>query len=360
MKKIVFAVTNDITQDRRMIRICHTLQNHGYDVTLVGRQLPGSLPLEGYRFKTHRIKCFFNKGAAFYAEFNIRLYLYLKKLPVDIYGAVDYDTLKGVTRAAGARGKKVIFDAHEWFEEVPELEGREKVKNYWRKIASAGIPQCHLCYTVSEGIAGKLKELYGKPFEVIRNFPPLVEKDPGSIRDEVLIYVGVLNKGRGLPEMIMAMHEIDAKLWLVGEGDIKEELWSLVSRENLLHKVIFKGFVHPGELDELLGKARIGINLLDGSSKSYRYSLANKFFDYIHAGIPQVFMDFPEYQRYYQQYRIGAPVFDLKQSSIVYVVNHLLSDRNYWFNLHIDCLKARKEWCWEREENRLLELVGRL
>lgn len=360
MKKIVFAVSNDISQDRRMIRICNSLQDNGYDVLLVGRWLPASLPLSDFKFSTHRIKCFFHKGPKFYAEFNIRLYWYLKKTKADIFGSVDYDTLKGVVKAARSKGKKIIFDAHEWFEEVPELQGRPKVKNYWMKIARNNIPQTDLRYTVSQGIAEKLEERYGKPFNVIRNLPPVKDREPGSIRDDSIVYLGVLNKGRGLPEMIKAMHEIDAKLILVGDGDIREELWALATKENLLQKVIFKGYVEPEKLDELLLKARIGINLLDKTSESYKYSLANKFFDYIQAGMPQVFMDFPEYRRFYQQYRIGAPIYDLKQSSIVYAVNHLLQDRNYWFNLHLDCLKARKEWCWQKEEKNLLQLIERL
>ncbi|MCB0689103.1 MAG: glycosyltransferase [Saprospiraceae bacterium] len=360
MKKIVFAVTNDISQDRRMIRICDTLQRSGYQVTLVGRQLPQSKPLDNFSFNTHRIKCYFNQGPRFYAEFNIRLFFYLKKINADIFGAVDYDTLKAVVKAAKSRNAKVIFDAHEWFEEVPELEGRLKVKNYWMKIAREGIPRTQLRYTVSKSIGEKLEERYGKPFEVVRNFPLLKTEEPGSIREDILVYLGVLNRGRGLPEIIRAMHEINAKLILIGDGDIREELWSIATKENLLHKIIFQGYVPPNELDKLLLKARVGINLLDKTSDSYKYSLANKFFDYIHAGMPQVFMDFPEYRRYYDQFRIGAPVYDLKQSSIVYAVNHLLQDRNYWFNLHLECLKARQEWCWQREEKRLVEMIGRL
>ena len=361
MKKIVFAVTNDISQDRRMIRICDSLQAHGYDVTLVGRQLPTSLPIDSLSFKTHRIRCFFNKGPKFYAEFNIRLFSFLKKCKADIYGAVDYDTLKGVTRAANALGKKIIFDAHEWFEEVPELEGRDKVKNYWKRIARNGLAKTHLNYTVSEGIADRLAGLYGKSFEVIHNYPKLIGGlEPSATRDDILIYVGVLNKGRGLPEIIKAMHKIDAKLWLVGDGDMREELWILASSEGLLHKISFKGFVPPSQLDGLMRQARVGLNLLDGSSESYKYSLANKFFDYIHAGLPQVFMDFPEYQRFNHQYRVGAPILDLQQNSIVYAINHLLSDRNYWFNFHVTCLDARKIWCWQEEERKLLRLVQSL
>jgi glycosyltransferase involved in cell wall biosynthesis len=361
MKKIVFAVTNDITQDRRMIRICTTLHKNGYEVELVGRQLPHSAPLTSYAFRTHRISCIFNKGPKFYAEFNIRLFWYLKKCKADIYGAIDYDTLKGVTKAARSLGKKIVFDAHEWFEEVPELEGREKVKKYWKRIAKNHIPRTNLNYTVSEGIAEKLSGLYFRPFEVIHNYPVLRPGvEPSAIREDIIVYVGVLNKGRGLPEIIKAMHDINGKLWIVGDGDIREELWRLVSSENLLHKIIFKGFVAPEDLDGLLRQARVGLNLLDGKSQSYKYSLANKFFDYIHAGTPQVFMDFPEYERYNREHRIGASIMDLRKDSLVYAINHLLSDRNYWFNFHVTCLHARKIWCWQKEERKLLGLLEKL
>ncbi len=360
MKKIVFCVSNDLTQDRRMMRICASLAKAGHQVTLIGRQLPGSGPLPQVSFEMRRIKCTFHRGPKFYAEFNIRLYLLLRRMKADILGAVDYDTLRAVTMSARGRPCKVVFDAHEWFEEVPELIGRDKVKRYWMKIARQGIPRTDLRYTVSPGIAAKLEALYDRPFEVIHNFPPLAAAEPLPKRDDILMYVGVLNRGRGLEEMIKAMHAIDAKLWLVGDGELREKLWRLAGERELLHKIEFKGFVPPEQLHELLCKARIGLNLLDGTSQSYRHSLANKFFDYVHAGVPQVCMDFPEYRSLYERHGVAAMVHDLKESSIVYAINHLLGDRNYWFNMHVACLDARKEWCWEREEPRLLELIARL
>ncbi len=343
-----------------MIRMCSSLAGQGHDVTLVGRHLPRSLPLPQFSFNTKRIRCQFSKGPAFYAEYNTRLYLYLKKTKADILGSVDYDTLKAVTRAGRRIGAKVIFDAHEWFEEVPELAGRDKVKRYWMKIARQGLPKTDVRYAVSEGVAEQMKRTYNQSFNVIHNYPLLAAEEPSAIRDDILLYLGVLNKGRGLPELIMAMREIDAKLWIVGDGDIREQLWSLVAEHQLMEKVSFKGFVPPEELPTYLSKARIGINLLDGSSESYRYSLANKFFDYVHAGMPQVCMDFPEYRRYNQMHNVATLISDLKQRSIVYAINHLLGDRNFWFTFHVSCLEARKEWCWEKEEPKLLELVSNL
>ncbi|MCC6724648.1 MAG: glycosyltransferase, partial [Saprospiraceae bacterium] len=46
MKRIICTVSNDLSYDQRMIRICSTLANAGYEVTLLGRKLPDSIPLE--------------------------------------------------------------------------------------------------------------------------------------------------------------------------------------------------------------------------------------------------------------------------------------------------------------------------
>ncbi|NND07443.1 MAG: glycosyltransferase [Saprospiraceae bacterium] len=356
-RRIICSVTNDIISDRRMIRICSTLSEAGFHVLLVGRKLVTSKPLPKYPFETKRISCRFNKGKWFYAEFNIRLYWFLRSQKADLMGAVDYDTLKAVTKAARKVGARLIFDAHEWFEEVPELEGREKVKRYWMRIASQNIPKTDVRYTVSETIAKKLEERYNSPFAVVRNVPSLAQNEPSSIRENIIVYLGVLNKGRGLEEIIMAMKEIDAQLWLLGHGDIEHDLIKLVDKERLHNKIIFKGFVPPEDIHSVLCQARIGINLLDASSASYEYSLANKFFDYVHAGLPQLCMDFPEYRNLNKEHGVAVTVNDLQTATLVYACNHLLSDRNYWFTIHSNCLRARLDWCWENEKQGLLDLL---
>ncbi len=357
-KSITFAVTNDIRPDRRMIRICNTLQAADYDVTLIGRKQTRSLPLPDYAFKTHRISCIFNKGPLFYAEYNWRLRKHLVKTKPDIIGAVDYDTLKGTSEAAKKLGCKMVFDAHELFEEVPELEGRNQVKGQWLRIAKKAMPQTNVRYAVSNRVALALEKTFKQSFKVIHNYPVLTPGEPSALRDDIIVYLGVLNKGRGLEQMIKAMHQIKAKLWIIGEGDLQETLWKLADQEGLMSKVVFKGFVPPEELPPLLQKARIGINLLDKKSKSYQFSLANKFFDYIHAGLPQVCMDFPEYRHYNDQHRVATLINDLNVHAVAYAINHLLEDRNYWFTYHTTCLEARRYWCWQNEEPKLKALIA--
>ncbi len=73
---ILFTVTNDLSYDQRMHRICGTLAAHGYSVTLIGRSLPHSIPLENKPFIQYRLHCRFHKGFLFYAEYNLRLFLF--------------------------------------------------------------------------------------------------------------------------------------------------------------------------------------------------------------------------------------------------------------------------------------------
>ena len=116
------AVTNDLLTDQRVDRSCRALQEAGYEVTLVGRKLPTSEVLEARNYRCVRMRLMFRRSAAFYAEYNLRLLIRLLVMPADAFYANDSDTLLACRLAAGLRRKKLFFDAHELFPDVPELE----------------------------------------------------------------------------------------------------------------------------------------------------------------------------------------------------------------------------------------------
>ncbi|MDR0413669.1 MAG: hypothetical protein LBH61_07715, partial [Dysgonamonadaceae bacterium] len=74
--KITVSVTNDLLTDQRVHKVCTTLTLKKHEVKLVGRRFRGSAPLNRI-YPTVRMRLFFNRTFFFYAEYNLRLFLYL-------------------------------------------------------------------------------------------------------------------------------------------------------------------------------------------------------------------------------------------------------------------------------------------
>jgi len=358
---IICTVTNDLTYDRRMQRICRSLVKGGYRVTLVGRQRLDSEPLRKESYEQLRLRCRYNKGKLFYLDYNWRLLRYLLSHPFDIVNAVDLDTLLPGFWASRIKKKACVYDAHEYFTEVPEVVRRPLVKRTWELAARLTIPRLRYAYTVGPALAEALQQHYNTPFAVIRNVP-LQEKATPEANPSgapVILYQGALNEGRGLEYAVKAMvHLKEAELWLAGEGDLSASLRYLVRDLGLEDRVHFLGFILPENLKLITQQASIGLNLLESRGLSYYYSLANKAFDYIQAGVPSIHMAFPEYRRINEQQRVFHLIHELTVDSVRLAIERLLQDQAYYHQLQQNCLSAREIYTWEQEEAALLDFYG--
>ncbi len=357
-----------MSYDQRMQRICSSLAAVNYDVELVGRNLPNSKPLNiNYNFKQTRLTCKFNKGKLFYLEYNIRLFLYLLKQYSTAFCAIDLDTLLAVGLVSVIKQKTLIFDSHEHFTEVPEVTNRKVTQWIWNNIGKIFIPSAKLCYTVGQQLASILGEVYGNKFEVIMNVPALVDGvdevskvDAFEVNNSYIFYQGALNESRGLEQAILAMHQVEnLQLWLAGEGDLSEQLRELVIKEKLQNKVIFLGFIKPENLKTLTMNAKIGLNLLAPNGLSYYYSLANKYFDYMQAGVPCICANFPEYIAINNKYNCSELV-DCNIDLIAKSINELLQNKTLYDTLKFNSLKASKNFNWSLEEQKLIGLYNHL
>jgi glycosyltransferase involved in cell wall biosynthesis len=357
--KIIFTVTNDLTYDQRMHRICQSLAGSGYDIWLVGRTLKNSQPFENQHFKSKKISLFFNKGKLFYIEYNIRLFFWLLFQKFDIVCGIDLDTILPCYFASKLRGgKPCVYDAHELFAEVPEVIRRPYIRRIWLWFEKYIVPKIKYRYTVSQSVANEFYRRYQTPFEVIRNLPYRQTQNPKRKTQNsksVILYQGALNEGRGLEYAIEAMQYIEnAALWLIGEGDLSAQLRGVVAKRQLEKKVKFLGFIKPNDLPKYTAQATIGLNLLEDKGMSYRYSLANKFLDYIQAELPQICIQFIEYQRLNEQYNIAVLIEKADIKTLIEVINRLLNDDNLLFELKENCRKAAIDLCWENEEKKLI------
>jgi glycosyltransferase involved in cell wall biosynthesis len=358
-QRIILTVTNDLVYDQRMQRICGSLSRAGYEVWLVGRLRPQSPPLAPADWRQVRLRCYFESGKLFYLEYNLRLLFFLLTHTFAALSAVDLDTLLPCFVAARLKGKPCLYDAHEYFTEVPEVVRRPLVKKIWEWLARLLIPRVDAAYTVGEGLGKLLSQRYGKPFAVVRNVPMGGEggrergREGGRERSQsrIVLYQGALNEGRGLEQAIEAMQYLpDVRLWLAGEGDLSDSLRQLSLRLGLDDRVRFLGFVRPDELKKLTLQASIGLNLLENKGLSYYYSLANKAFDYIQAGIPSIHMDFPEYRVLNLQYDVFVLIDELNPEKIAETIRLLLTDTALYGRLQSNCIKAGDILAWEREE----------
>ncbi|HZG00475.1 MAG TPA: glycosyltransferase, partial [Chitinophagales bacterium] len=189
------------------------------------------------------------------------------------------------------------------------------------------------------------------------SLPP--ESNSASVK--TIVYRGAVNAGRGVEQAIEAMQRLpNLRLLVAGDGDVLDDAKALVQKLNLGDQITFTGYASPSRLNELTTNAWLGLNLLDGTSMNYRFSLANKFFDFIQCGVPQITMRFPEYERVNNRYRIAMLIDDLRVDALVAAVNALVENEALYRELKLNCIEAAADLCWENERGTLLEFYRSL
>jgi glycosyltransferase involved in cell wall biosynthesis len=357
--KVVLAVTNDIVTDNRVHKVANALVQNGYDVTIAGRRLSSSISITQRAYNIYRFKLLFNKSALFYAGYNFRLFLYLLSKKFDIIVANDLDTLPACFLCSKIKRKKLIFDSHELFTEVPELIHRPFVRKVWLRLEKLILPGVNFGYTVSPPIVDYYKEKYNKNFRLVRNVAHYNNNltFKGFPKEIIIIYQGAINLGRGLELVLSALQYMNnARLWVVGQGDISENLKELATKLCVEDKVIFFGRISLENLAEYTCQAHIGISLEEDMGLNYRYALPNKIFDYIQSRIPVIISDLPVMRSVVEQYKIGLVLQKRKPEILAELIQKLCSDKDFQLQLGQNLEYAANELCWQHEERTLIEL----
>ncbi|MEO5563100.1 MAG: glycosyltransferase [Chitinophagaceae bacterium] len=354
MKRIFFTVTNDLTYDQRMKRICTSLAENGYDVTLVGFKRRNSLPLKEEKFKQKRLPCFFSKGKSFYAECNIRLFAYLLFKKMDAICAIDLDTILPCYRISKWKNVHRIYDAHELFTETKEVITRPSVQKVWKKIEKYAVPKFKHGYTVSESIAQELNKRYNVHYKLIRNLTVLRPDIPTGQERKFVLYQGAVNEARCFEYLIPAMKQVNNKLVVCGDGNFMDQLRKLIKENKVEDKVELRGMLSPEDLWKVSLEAKVGITIIENEGLNQYFSLPNKFFDYIHAAVPQVAVNYPEYRKINEQFEVAILLDKTEPEIIAAAINNLLVNDVVHVRLTQNCIMARQTLNWQQEEKKLL------
>ena len=345
--------------DQRMQRICSSLQAGGYDVKLIGVKRKKSREISTQIFSQKRIPIWFEKGFLFYAEYNFKLFFYLLFCKADAFCAIDLDTIIPNYFVSVLRRKKRVYDAHELFTELNEVVNNKKVKWFWDKVEGFAVPKFQNGYTVNQFMKNEFERRYKVNYEVVRNLPnnqPInqLTNQPINQSANQIIYQGAVNFGRGFEQLIPAMKNVNAELHIYGIGNFYSQVEELIKANQLENKVKLLGAILPKDLKQITHTAKFGITIFEAKGLNQYYSLANRFFDYIMAGIPQICVNYPEYKILNDEFDIAVMVDNIEVETLSNAINTLLTDETLYNRLKQNCIAAKEKLNWQNEEKKLL------
>ncbi|TAH44125.1 MAG: glycosyltransferase [Bacteroidetes bacterium] len=366
-KRVFVSVISDLVTDQRVHRTSLALFHKGLNVTLVGRRLNSSLEMKAREYHVKRFRLLFEKGPFFYLFYNLRLFFFLLFKKTDVLVANDLDTLPANFLVSKIKGATLYYDSHEYFTGVPELAHRHTTRKIWKLMERCLLPRLKHIYTVNESIADLYRKEYGVNPSVVRNLPFRQndlerKKSRADLKiptdKKLLLFQGAgINIQRGAEEILESMQYLDdCVLVFIGSGDVIQTLKKEAVSLNLSQSVFFFPKMPLDELRQYTVLADLGLSLDKDTNINYRFSLPNKLFDYIQAGVPVLASNLPEIKKVVEKYQIGMLLNSHDPREIANVIRDFFSDADRLASWKENLKFAAQELCWENEESRLFKI----
>ncbi len=368
--RIVFSVTNCICFDQRVQKMARVVSDMGTEVTIVGRKKAECCKKNIVPFNTKRFKMVFNKGFFFYMFINIRLFFYLLFHRFDLLVSNDLDTLLPNFLVSKIKRIPVVYDSHEYFTDLPEIRDKKFVKFVWDAIEKRIFPHLRYVITVSDSIANLYKTKYGIRPVVVKNCSLLSSGIKPLSRDEIGIdensFVVILqgtgiNIDRGAEELVQAVSEMEnVTLIIAGSGDVVPALKDMTIKLKADDRIMFIPPLPWEELMRYTKAADAGMVLGKDTNINYRFSLPNKLFDYLSAGIPVISSNLEEITNIVTKYCCGIILPEVTPEEIADTIRILSDNRELLSSLKINTLKASEELSWEKESEKVKTFYSEL
>jgi glycosyltransferase involved in cell wall biosynthesis len=233
------------------------------------------------------------------------LYVHAHSLPV----------LPLAARLARRAGARLVYEPHELETETAGSKGLRRVAA--RLTERHFVTRADLIITVSETIAEWYRTTYGRPdIAVVRNIPsgmqshahprgPRLRERLGIADDAIVfLYQGGLWPNRLIDVYLTAFRDMPLQCHLVfmGAGELAPMIREASRKTPRIH---YLPAVPPAEVLDFTCGADVGLCGVDPVCLSYRYSLPNKIFEYLAAGVPFVAYPLPELVRLVDRYGCG-------------------------------------------------------
>lgn len=260
---------------------------------------------------------------------------------------------------------KLIYAPHELESERIGLTKYKKI--FIKRIEKAILPFTDSVSAPSAPIAKWYSKTYKRkmPFliynapvlhqpKMINPYLKIREKLSIPQKSILFLYHGILDKGRGIEIICKCFQNSKHGFHILfcGFGYLAETIKEYQKKCPAIHLI---DPVPPNMVLKMAGQADVGICLIENTCLSYKFSLPNKLFEYMHAGLAVISSNFPTMRQVVSQARIGWSIEPSTKS-----LNALLQkiSTKTLLSKKKNSFKAKNKYCWERNEKNIQKMYS--
>ena len=290
-----------------------------------------------------------------------------KTIKAKIFWANDFYTLYTANKFAQDSKAKLFYDSREIYSSLGPLAQNQFKQSVITDFEKRLIPKVDKIIVSGEMDAEYLKNHFNTDHEytVIMNLPPYKKRiESYKIREEmnladdvnILLYQGVLLKGRGIMPVIRALPLMNNTVFcIIGWGPHEQDFRELAKALNVDDRVYFLGKKSYDELFYYTSSADLGIAYIEPLTLSYRLALPNKLFEYCMARIPSLVSNLPAMKNIISEHQIGELIEPgASREDFSNCIKKILNDKDKYVN---NCETASKIFCYSAQEQKIIDLL---
>jgi glycosyltransferase involved in cell wall biosynthesis len=181
-----------------------------------------------------------------------------------------------------------------------------------------------------------------------------IKKIPDQPKKYLGLFIGRIHRHKGILELmdiwrLVVDQKRNAKLAVLGEGPLEEELKAKIKKLRLQDNVELFGFIDGKRKYEIIKSCQVFLHssVTDSGGMTGAETMA--------AGLPNVGYDLPAFKTYYPQGMLKAPIGD--QKAFAKLILKLNSDPKLYEKTKKEALSWAKGWDWDDNSSRVLNLI---
>ena len=339
-RRVIMLVVSDLRSDPRVRREARQLADAGYSITVIW---PDTGPKQGERID-------WGEGIDFVplpTSAGRFAYHFPNFLGVDMlqaavqqkaageqilaFHAHDLTTMLVALIAGRQSGAHVVADHHEWFSQSVVWANRRSLyvpigpvrRWLYRWLEALVLKHASITLTVCDSIAQEMaEEVTGgsaRKVAVVRNIPgheeanrhamPNLRTDLGiGVHQQLIAYQGGIGPSRALEPAIRALAYAPGSCLMIRGPNLEayaNHYRAVAVQAGVSDRLFLLPPVASQDVVAALNGADIGLYTVEGFCKSAIYALPNKVFEYLHAGLPVLTVDYPEVRKLLVDNHVG-------------------------------------------------------